>query len=173
MDKIVTVVFDKVWKEELSALEKEEAVIVRNVKEKNDKLRDFANLAHKAKNDEVRSTYENLMKELAEEIKASHNKPLSEMDTNVPYRTALRKSRGLVKSPYSVWQKLSLQEQRGLFFFIFDEKLAYDPKDGYRTAEIRTAAKLFEEFVVSNSDYVDPTGFEPVASPMPWVRSTK
>ena len=173
VDKIVTVVFDQVWKEELKALEKEEAVVIRSLKEKNDKLRDFTNLAHKAKSDKIRAVYESQMEELAEEIKESHNKPLSQMDTNVPYRTALRKSRGLVKSPYTVWQKLSLQEQRGLFFFIFDEKLAYDPKEGYRTAEIRTAAKLFEEFVVSNSDYVDPTGIEPVTSSLQMRRSSQ
>ncbi len=68
---------------------------------------------------------------------------------------------GLVKSPYKVWRKIDVLEQQNLFFFLFDEKLAYSKTEGYRTTNIPTAARLFEDFVVSNSASVDRTGFEP------------
>ncbi len=56
---------------------------------------------------------------------------------------------------------MPVREQHELFFFIFDAKLTYSKKDGYRTAETPTAARLFEGFAAVDSSTVDRTGFEP------------
>jgi hypothetical protein len=52
-------------------------------------------------------------------------------------------------------QELDTREQHSLFYFIFDAKIPYDIKEGYRTDEIPTAIRLFEEFVTTNSHDVD------------------
>lgn len=44
-------------------------------------------------------------------------------------------------------------EQR-LYYFLFEAKLAYHPKEGFQTANIATAAKLFEDFAAVNSSDV-------------------
>jgi hypothetical protein len=57
----------------------------------------------------------------------------------------------MLKNPDVAWQKLETMEQQKLFFFIFERKLPYSIKDGYRINEIPTAARLFEDFVVENT----------------------
>jgi hypothetical protein len=80
------------------------------------------------------------------------------MDITVPYRTALRKATALVRSPYSVWKKMPVLEQHELFFFIFDQKIVYSKIEGYRTAEMPTAARLFEDLAAVDSASVDSIG---------------
>ncbi len=78
-----------------------------------------------------------------------------------PYRTALNKAVGLLKNPYSVWINLDTKEKQSLFYFIFDRKLLYSKKEGYRTDKIPSSIKLFEEFVTTNSQDVEMGGIEP------------
>lgn len=85
----------------------------------------------------------------------------SGVELDIPYRTALKKATALVKNPYFVWKKLSVTEQHELFYFIFDGKITYTKNEGFRTAEMPTAARLFEDFAAVDSAYVDRTGFEP------------
>ena len=58
-------------------------------------------------------------------------------------------------------EKLPVREQHELFFFIFDKKLVYIKNQGYRTSEMPTAARLFEDLAAVDSSDVDRTGFEP------------
>ena len=82
-------------------------------------------------------------------------------DLSIPYRTALSKAVGLLKHPYDIWQTMNVFEQHRLFFFIFEEKLPYNQKLGYRTDEISSISSLFEEFLDENSHDVPPPGLEP------------
>jgi hypothetical protein len=52
----------------------------------------------------------------------------------------------LLKNPYAIWQNLNVIEKQGLYYFIFEEKLPFSKTDGYRTAQIPCAIRLFEEF---------------------------
>ena len=74
---------------------------------------------------------------------------------NIPYRTALDKSTTMLKSPYKAWINLDLLEQRSAIYFIFDTKLPYSQKEGYRTNEVPTAIRLFEEFATTNPSDVE------------------
>ena len=69
-------------------------------------------------------------------------------------------------------EKLPVREQHELFFFIFDKKLVYIKNQGYRTSEMPTAARLFEDFATVDSSNVDPSGFEPLTSSLQMKRST-
>ena len=64
-------------------------------------------------------------------------------------------------NPGLAWYNLDIREQHGLFYFVFDQKLQYSIKTGYRTDEIPTTERLFEEFVTENSLDVHPLGIEP------------
>src|SRR5689334_3517713 len=100
-------------------------------------------MALRAKNDYTRGIYEQQIEQTGLELdRVRGGKIESLIDPFVPYRTALGKARGLLKSPYSVWKKMEVEEQHGLFFFVFEQKLAYDPKIGYRTANLPAVATL-------------------------------
>ena len=98
------------------------------------------------------------MSEKIEVIDSSN--PGYNFDLNIPYRTALDKSVGMLKSPYKIWVNLSTKEKQDLFFFIFEKKLLYSKKEGYRTAQIPSAIRLFEDFATSDTHDVELTRIE-------------
>jgi hypothetical protein len=109
----------------------------------------------KAKNQTIRQVFERQLEETAQELENMNWDTVGFFDATVPYRTALAKSKGLLKSPYFAWQNLKGIEQQRLFFFVFDEKLSYSKKAGYRTDNLLCAVRLFEDFVTSNTQDVD------------------
>jgi len=153
--KVIDVIFDKVWKEEAAEIEDREEKIISNVRDLNLKIGELTDLARKAKNDHLRGVYKKQIEQTAIELDYVQQKSAQGNDLLVPYRTALENAKTtLLKSPYVVWKKMESEEQHDLFFFIFDEKLKYDAKEGYRTADMPSPARMFEEFVTTNSIYV-------------------
>lgn len=76
-------------------------------------------------------------------------------------KRSLDKTIGLVKSPYSVWKNLHLAEQHQLFFFIFDKKIEYSKKEGYRNDKLPSAITLFEDFATSDCLDVEMVALKP------------
>ncbi len=105
-----------------------------------------------AQSEAVRRVYEGQIEEASREMEAIQ--PTTEIDLAMPYRTALGKVKGLLKSPYSIWQSVDTAEKHRLFFFLFEAKLVYDKKEGYRTGDLLSTTRLFEELVASNSSDV-------------------
>jgi hypothetical protein len=132
-------------------------LLKREIETKEDKIRGLTELARKATSDRLRTVYEKQIEELAEEIDSAESESIEGHDLSVPFRTALAKATALVQSPYAVWEKLDARDKHGLYFFLFDQKIPYSIQEGFRTAEIPTAARLFEEFVLENSSTVDQT----------------
>ena len=161
VSKLVAVVFDRVWKDEVNNfqnLEKEKLLERNKLEEKIEKLTD---MAIKASSEKIRRNYEKqiekTMKELEELPSASEEKP----DLNIPYQTALNKATGVLKSPYKIWESVDLEEKHRLFFFLFEEKLPYSKIEGYQTNKIPSAINLFEEFVVPVTNDVVLAGRNP------------
>ena len=71
------------------------------------------------------------------------------------------------------WLDMAPQLRPRFHKLLFPRGLRYDRKTGYGTVEVGLIFKLNDEFVLSNSFVVDPTGIEPVASSVPRKRSTK
>ena len=110
-----------------------------------------------AKSDTLKKIYEKQLEEMAEKLEGAQGKTTEGVDISIPYRTALHKSKCLLKSPYKIWKSLDVLEQQRLFFFIFEEKLPYSKKAGYRTDNLPYAARLFEDFATSNTQDVEIT----------------
>ena len=161
VDKIIGAIFDRTWKDEISNLTAKETALERRRKDLKEKIGQLSDAAIKAKTEEIREAYEGQMQEAANALKEPENQLLGEIDYSVPYRTALGKATGMLKNPSDTWEALGVREKQKLFFFIFEKKLAYSIKDGYRTDEIPTAARLFEDFVVQNTLTVEMGGIEP------------
>ena len=165
--QLVTLVFDTVWKEEVRAFQNNQKLFARQANEKKQKIRDLADMAIKARSEAVRIAYESQIEELSAEGIASH--PDQVIDLAIPYRTALEKSITLLKNPYSVWGNAPVLEKHRLFFLIFDTKIGYSKKEGFRTAEIVSVSSLFQGFINENKKasigdplVVDLSGIEPL-----------
>lgn len=57
----------------------------------------------------------------------------------------------LLEKPVSIWDSVDTAEKHRLFFFLFEEKLAYSKTDGYRTGDSLSAIRIFEEYTDENS----------------------
>ena len=162
VEKILIPLFDRIWKEETDALKKQGEAAAREQSRLEEKARTLTEMVIAAKSDTLRSAYERQLEATAEEIENSDGQTGMELDLSIPYRTALGKATGLLKNPLHIWEKLETTDQHKLFYFMFEQKLPYHRTDGYRTAKIACAARLFEEFATANSPDVDITGIEPV-----------
>ena len=150
---LVGLVFDDVWKERINNFDSKQKNNLSKKNELENKIKNITDLILSSRIDSVKIAYENQIESISKELEDIQDNNLftNELDMKIPYRTALDKVNGLLKSPYSVWVNLSLKEKHDMFFFIFREKLAYSIKDGYRTDKIPTAIRLFEEFTTVNS----------------------
>ena len=156
VEKIVKVIFDRVWDYEVKNISYKGIVSEERIRALKDDIRRFTAKADAAATEDIREGYEMQIGEAVAELKTMQKQPkAAKNDLSVPYRTALGKATGLLKSPYSVWKKLDTHDKHGLFYFIFETKLPYDRKIGYRTDKIQSYTRLFENFVARNSDDVD------------------
>lgn len=161
VDRIVAKVFDRVWSEETRNLDWEKQLVEDRRAELKQRIRKLTDLAVRAKVDSVRETYEAEIAAMNVELEKSESKTAAELDLSVPYQTALTKATGLLKNPLSIWDCVDVHEKHRLFFFLFEAKLTYSKKTGYQTGDSLCTARLFEEFVVANSQDVEVRGIEP------------
>ncbi len=173
VEKLVTVVFDRVWGEKINTLHENSALLLQEKRGLEEKAKQLTDMVLGAKSGSLKNVYETQLEEVARKIEEWDEQTIEGVDLTIPYRTALNKATGLLRNPYIIWKNLEVGEKQKLFHFIFERKLIYNKKEGYRTAEISSAIRLFEEFAVQNTDYVDPAGFEPATSSMRMTRSTK
>lgn len=155
-ENLVTVIFDRVWKEEVKNQERiQKEKSLRQVSLDN-KINQLTDMILNAKSEKIIQIYEKQIEKLAEELEETNKDiPFEEKDLNIPYTTALDKVYGLLKSPYKIWESVDTVEKHRLFFFLFEKKLPYSKKDGYTTSKIPCAIKLFEDFATTNTNDVD------------------
>jgi len=164
IENLVQVVFEKVWKDEVSNSELERKKGLQLKFSLQEKIENLTEMAVQSKSDSIRKIYEEQIEKVMAEIERVECKSIEKIDLSVPYRNALDKAIGLVKSPYAVWQKLPLLEKHQLFFFLFDEKLEYSKKEGYRNDNLPCAVRLFEDFATSNTLDVEKGASKPRAN---------
>ena len=149
------------WKEEVSSFEKVQSVQVVKKGESEKRIEELTKLVIDSESETLKRVYEKQIESIAREVEDIEGGVVGDLDFKIPYRTAIDKADKFLKSPYTVWKKLSVREQHSLFFFIFDTKIPYDINEGYRTDKIPSAVRLFEEFATTNSHDVETGGIEP------------
>ena len=158
--ELVRALFDDVWQEEVQEIETRRMQAARKNEAFNEQIKEFATCAAKATS-EVRVVYEAQIKDLLLQKDALEVELLEGIDYSVPYRTALGMSIGLLENPYEIWKTLEVQEQHELFGFIFEQKLPYIKNVGYRTTDLLSSKRLFEDFAMQNPPMVEMPGIEP------------
>ncbi len=161
VSKIVEIIFDKVWSKEVSNFENDLKKDIKNSEILSNRISKLTGLILDSKSKTIANAYENELEKLEQQRANLEERQQDPPNFGAIYRTALSKSTGLLKNPYKIWSKLDPLEKQKLFFFLFDQKLPYSKKEGYRTANIPCAVRLFEEFVDTNSPYVEKRGVEP------------
>ena len=159
VDALIKAVFDDAWRFDFSEIKKAQLTLEQSKNGLKQRIKEITELVIKAKSPEMAEIYEGQLEETGRELKELEGVSLSSEDLSIPYRTALDKATGLLKSPYKIWVTLDAVEKQKLFYFIFEERLAYSKKDGYRTDEIPCAVRLFEEFATANTMDVIRTPF--------------
>jgi site-specific DNA recombinase len=162
VDKVINEIFDEVWKEEVSLVAASNKSLEDELNALRSKLSQYTDLLFDTSiSREMKNYYRDESQRLTEVYQDLKQNTYRIADTNIPYRTALEKTTKLLKSPYDIWVSLDAREKQEVFFFVFDEKLAYSKKAGYRTDNLPSAIRLFEEFVTTNSHDVEMGGIEP------------
>ena len=161
IEKVVGVVFERVWNQEIGNLQDKQSAEKQQIKALKERIRELTAMAMKAPTTQLKNVYEAQIEEVATELEGVEGDLVQGIDFSIPYRTALNKAVGFLKNPRVVWEKSPVEEKQQLFYFIFDRKLEYSKETGYRTGEIPRAARIFEEFIEANSDDVEMEGIEP------------
>ena len=172
IEKIVSVVFDEAWEEEIESLENAQKIKSERKSELSQYIEKLTGMALSAKSGTVRQTYETQIEKMALELKELEGELGEVRNMNTPYQTALDKVIQVLKNPYEIWDESNIREKHRLFYFLFEEKLEYSKNLGYQTENIPSAVRLFEEFVTTNPRDVDPRRFELLTSSVQVRRST-
>ncbi len=172
-EKLMSVIFEKVWGEEIKNFHSTEKEKIREQKSLEVKIDQFTELIINTKSDVLKKNYEKQLEKIVSEYEGKQKEMGQKIDFNIPYQTAIKKACQLLKSPYSVWEKVETKEKHNLFFFLFQDKLPYSKKDGYQTNKVPNAIRLFEDFVGSCTTDVDPTGLEPATPSLQMRCSTR
>ena len=158
---LVEIVFSRAWNQEINIFKSLELNKIHERKVLEEKALQLTDAIFNSKSFPVKNIYEKQLEDVARKIEDITTISISNTDLSIPYRTALDKAMGLLKSPYSVWCNLEVYEQHRLFFFIFEEKLSYNQESGYRTEKSPNAIRLFEDFAGVNTHDVEMAGIEP------------
>jgi len=162
VENLIASVFEDAWKEEREYAKDRRHLIEEKVRQARERRTKLTDEILRAKSEELKEVYEEELEAVAHEIKElESSKPLAEEQMSVPYQNALTKATQLLKNPYSAWENLDVFEQHRLFFFVFEERLAYSKTEGYQTQNSSIATRLFEEFVADNPLDVEVGGIEP------------
>lgn len=151
---LIQLVFDQVWKEEITNIKVQEKSVENRKNVLENKVNQLTNMICDARTDKVKKLLEDQLVRVADELEEC-DKPISDLDLSIPYQNALNKAVGLIKNPYSVWEKLPVTEKHQLFYFLFEGKLEYSKKEGYRNDKLPYAVRLFEDFATSNTQDVE------------------
>ena len=82
------------------------------------------------------------------------------------YRTAFE----FLANPLRLWHSPELADRRAVLRLVFSEKLPYDRKTGYRTAQVTAPFRFLGDSVMKKG-LVEQNGIEPSTSCMPCKRS--
>ncbi|KKQ34614.1 MAG: Resolvase-like protein [Candidatus Nomurabacteria bacterium GW2011_GWB1_37_5] len=137
--------FEECWGETLANLGKDKIGDEDKIKNLENEIKKYTDLAGSAKSDIVRFQYEDKIEAFAKEVEILKQKSHLAIDFSVPYQTALDKVIATAKSPYESWASLELLEKKKMFYFFFDGNILYDVRTSYRTAKPSVLYRVFND----------------------------
>lgn len=172
VSKVVETVFDRVWNQEINELDQQKQLDKSTVATLQEKITELSDMVRKARSEALQRAYEREIEQSTRKLEELELSIARGSNYSTPYRTAFGKVNKLLKNPHKAWQNVGALEKQRLFFFLFESKLQYVKKDGYRTGDLLSTTRLFEELATSNTSVCGPTGNRTPDSSMPWTRVT-
>ena len=169
--KLANDMLARLWEDRGGAVKKQVEHIKRELKRIESSIDQFLDRVIEAPSKSLVTAYENKIKNLEAERLSLQE---TAQNLSVPrgtfaglHRTALE----FLKSPYTVWVSGGSEARKLLLRLAFEERLAYQRGQGYRTAKTAIPFRFFSALAISRG-LVDDTGIEPVTSPMSRERAT-
>ncbi len=77
------------------------------------------------------------------------------------YQHTFRTAMSFVANPLNLWISPSLEHKRTVLNLVFERRLEYSRKEGFRTAEISLPFKALQDSSASKNRLASPRGVEP------------
>ncbi len=158
---ILTQMFESVWNNEMSNIDRDNVGLSERRDNTENEIRQFADEMINTQNLIVKKQFEKRIEEKVKELETIDGILGRNLEYSIPYRTSYEKIIGMIKTPYKIWEKGTVKQKQELFYFMFDGKIRYDHKIGYRTPEKACIYKLFDQLMAGKTDYVEMEGVEP------------
>lgn len=110
---------------------------------------------------EIIKAYENHIKELQSEKITLSEQQKRIASVNTTLEDTLRTTFDFIRNPYSLWLSEDLEDKRMVLKLAFAQRLAYDKKTGFRTAEKSLPFTVLGNISTQESVLVEGEGFEP------------
>ena len=123
----------------------------------------YSSLAIRTTNSTVLKQYEKQIQKYGEELEILENRIKTDVDYSIPYRTSSKEVLEVLQNPYTVWENYDVYQKQKFFYFIFEENLRYDKKEGYRTPNYSLPITLFETITNKEPNEVETMGIEPMS----------
>lgn len=140
------------WDKRLSELNLTQQTREKELEDIRQEIRNFSDLAGKAKDDRIRGAYEARLAELIDKEVSLEVKAHKPKQSIISFGTAVETVFEYLKNPYAKWQMGDLAEKRLVIKLVFSELLVYDRKEGFGTSQLALPLKVFE--VISTSENV-------------------
>ncbi len=159
--KIVDQMFEDLWKDEMGNVNSGNGKLVSQKIQLEDEVGKLADEIIDIENATVKAQFKKRMSEKCLELEKIDDLLGKKISYAIPYRTSYDQIIGMVKSPYQTWAKGSVAQKHQLFSFMFDSRLVYEYKSGYRTPEKACLYKLFDLIEAGHTVDVEMGGSEP------------
>jgi site-specific DNA recombinase len=159
--------FTDLWNEKRDMAKQEAESIRREVMQIERKTQQFFTRIVEADSETLIAAYEGQIKKLEDEkIRLDENiakcgRPLQSFDET--FRTAMN----FLGNPGRLWASNRLEHKRAVIKLAFAERLPYDKKTGFRTAENSLPIRLLKGFSSGESEMVLAAGLEPARDELP------
>lgn len=154
-----------VWKDEMKKIRETEKQHKARLEEIQEEIKGFMDRVSKTKKETLIQEYEQQIENLIREKEQIETKTTNaQQKLSVSFETALNQVFEVLENPHIQWEKEDLFEKRMIFKIVFEKKLAYDPQNGFGTAELSLPLRVFEQVVGPNLQGVEMAGVEPASN---------
>ena len=169
--EMIKIVTTRLWLEKVKGRSTSSAIAEAEIKEIEKQINEFIDLIPTTKSESIRARYEAKVESLDQRIKELQSSLENKKEPN--FKEALNLTLRLLGTPAETWKSVSLEKKNLVHKLIFTENPKYSFLRGFGTIKLSLPFYIKDYVTGQNDVLVDPKGLEPLASSMPWRRSSQ
>ncbi len=138
----------------------------------NKRISEYLNCIVQTKNDTVRLRYESEIEKLQRELDINEEELKKLYSVHMTGEDSVRTVFEFLEKPYELWRLGTLEDKKLVLKLVFARGVAYDQKEGFRTASLSLPFRLSRDLADNKPEMVEPRRVELLTSCMPCKRST-